>query len=247
MALRTSWQRVRSGLWLGVLGALVTLAGTPCAAEGYSEDAVKAAFLARFARYVDWPPSSAEIPQFTIAVLGDDGVANELQRLLPGSLVGQQPALLHKIRRPAEIGDAQMLYVGPGRGSELRVVVALLTSRPVLLVTDDEHGLDVGAAVNFLLVDQRVRFEVSVLAAERAGLKMSAELLSVAARVQGSRRHSESSCAAQAAAVGHPSSCNHSIAQGYRGDDPPRPLRSQATPAAPPVDRVDRDSGRASP
>ena len=80
-----------------------------------------------------------------------------------------------------------------------------------------------------------------------AVLLMSAELLSVAARVQGSRRHSESSCTTQAAAVGHPSSCSLSIAQGYRGDDPRPPLRSGARPAAPPVDRVYRDSVGASP
>ena len=156
---------------------------------------IKAAFLSRFARYVDWPPGPPDSPQFTIAVLGADGIALELQRLLPGTPVGRRPVQVRKIKRLTEIGDAQMFYIGPGRGNELRSAVAAIAPRPVLLVSDDEHGLDAGAAINFLLVDQRVRFEVSVLAAERAGLRMSAELLSVAARVQGGRRQSDASCA----------------------------------------------------
>jgi len=38
--------------------------------------------------------------------------------------------------------------------------------------------------VNFLMADNRLRFEVSLPAAKRAGLKVSSEMLSVAVRVQ---------------------------------------------------------------
>lgn len=210
-----SWQRVQTGILLGGLGALLSLVSVPGAAQVYSEDAVKATFLSRFARYVDWPPNLADSQQFTIAVLGADGVALELQRLLPGSPIDRRPVQVRKIRRLTEIGDAQMLYIGPARSNELRSAVAAITTRPVLLVTDDEHGLDAGAAVNFLLVDQRVRFEVSVLAAERAGLRISAELLSVAARVQGGRRQSEVGCAPAPVDARPAPSCDTS---GMRGD-----------------------------
>jgi len=52
-------------------------------------------------------------------------------------------------------------------------------------VTDEDHGLDEGSTVNFMLVDHRLRFEISLTAATRSGLKISSELLSVAARVEG--------------------------------------------------------------
>jgi hypothetical protein len=75
--------------------------------------------------------------------------------------------------------------VGPGHDSELSLTG--ITSRPVLVVTENDRGLDQGGEINFLLVDRRLRFEVSLLAADRAGLKISSELLSVAVRVRGSR------------------------------------------------------------
>jgi hypothetical protein len=54
-----------------------------------------------------------------------------------------------------------------------------------LLVTAEEGGLGDGSVINFLTVDSNVRFEVSLAAAERWGLKISADLLGVAVRVQG--------------------------------------------------------------
>jgi len=61
--------------------------------------------------------------------------------------------------------------------------LAAISHQPVLIVSNTPRGLDVGSMINFLLVDRRVRFEVSLPAAKRSGLRISAELLSVASRV----------------------------------------------------------------
>jgi hypothetical protein len=63
----------------------------------------------------------------------------------------------------------------------------------VLVVTNEEGGLDSGSTVNFLLIDQRVRFEISLDAAESSSLKVASELLAVAIRVRG-RRLTEAGC-----------------------------------------------------
>jgi hypothetical protein len=159
--------------------------GSAAAADGYPEDAVKAAFLYRFAGYVEWPPETMADPSFTIAVLGDDGVVRELAHLLPGHSIKNRPARVKAIRSVKELGDAQILYVGPGHDSELSLTG--IASRPVLVVTDHDGGLDQGSEINFLLLERRLRFEVSLSAADRAGLKISSELLSLAVRVQGRR------------------------------------------------------------
>lgn len=206
---RTDWRR--ASLWLGAVGLCLASASAYCA-EGYSEDAVKAVFLSRFAEYVEWPPAALAGPQFTIAVLGDDGVAAELQRLLPSYPIKKLPARVRQIRRLQDAGDAQILYIGAGHPDEVRGAVAALRARPVLLVTDDERGLDAGAAVNFMLVDQRVRFEVSLIAAERSALTINSGLLSVAARVQGGRRRSELVCGKNSGADDYLAACAQRVA-----------------------------------
>jgi YfiR/HmsC-like len=168
------------------------------AADGYSEDAVKAAYLYRFAGYVDWPELGAEGEAFTIAVLGSPAVVQELRRLLPNLSVNHHPAEVREVKGLHDLGRAQILYVGAGHAGILRTLTPP-QDHPMLLVTDEEGGLDAGSVLNFLTVDRRVRFEVSLTAAERARLKISSELLTVAVRVLGGRRQSRDGCVPQTA------------------------------------------------
>lgn len=168
------------------LGCAVLCLGNwplPSQAAPYPEDAVKAIFLYRFAGYVAWPAAARATPHFTIAVAGDDQVVDELTEFLPTHPVGDQPALVRRITGPSEVGDAQIVFIGNDYHGNVRSFVQSLAGRPVLVVTDRPGALSSGSTVNFLLIDQHVRFEISLSAAARAGLKMSAQLLAVANHV----------------------------------------------------------------
>jgi hypothetical protein len=182
---------------LATIWALSPVARTVNATESYSEDAVKAAFLYRFTGYVDWPPEAVTDPQFTIAVLDADGVGAELGRLLQNRQIQNRPAQVRSIKNLRELDGAQMLYIGSSHREELRRLISSVAGRPVLVVTNEEGGLDAGSSVNFLLIDQRVRFEISLDAAQGSGLRVASELLAVAVRVRGRRVYTEAGCDAE--------------------------------------------------
>jgi hypothetical protein len=163
------------------------------AQETHSEEAVKAAYLFRFASYVEWPEDSAAGRPFVIAVVGAPEVARELRRLVPGHLINNHTVQVMQATRVQEVAGVQMLYVGPNNADFLRAMRAD-GNPPILMVTDEDQGLDLGGTLNFVTVENRVRFEVSLTAAERARLKISSELLSVAIRVRGGRRQSDELC-----------------------------------------------------
>jgi hypothetical protein len=71
-----------------------------------------------------------------------------------------------------------------GSASDLPKVLRSAAQNGALGVADDENGLQQGAVINFRIVEERVRFEVSLPAAERSNLKLSSRLLSVAWHVQ---------------------------------------------------------------
>lgn len=179
-------------------GALALLLALVCALpvtaqETHSKETIKAAYLYRFASYVEWPRGLTTGHAFVIAVVGAPDVARELRRLLPGHLINNQTAQVREATRVQDVADAQMLYVGANNADFLRAMRANGTAQ-ILIVTDEEQGLDLGGALNFVTVENRVRFEVSLTAAERAQLKISSELLSVALRVRGGRRQSDEFC-----------------------------------------------------
>jgi hypothetical protein len=182
-------------LALGVLASLLFV-HSACAQERYRADAVKAAFLYRFAGYVEWPAEALDTEHFTIAVLGSSDVVSELQRLLPDREIKNIPARVRNVHRLKDVGTPHILYVSATHAENISLIIDALATKPILIVTDQAAGLDYGGSINFILTDRRVRFEISVSAAEKANLRIGAELLSVAMRVRGAPDRANSLCIA---------------------------------------------------
>jgi hypothetical protein len=168
---------------LGLIG-LATVHGIGAADVSISEDSVRAAYLYRFAGYVTWPqPPPAEAP-IVIAVMGSPSIARELRRMLPAHSINSRSAQVREVSDLQDLGNPQILYVAEGHAQLLRELRPK-SSTAMLLVSAEEDGLNSGSVINFVTVDRNVRFEVSLPAAQRWGLKVSADLLGVAVRVQG--------------------------------------------------------------
>lgn len=161
--------------------ALLSCAVVVCArAQDASESAVKAAYLYKFAAYVEWPAAARPDAPFVIATLAADEVAAELAQLLPGRAIGGRPAVVRKVTAGESLKDVQILFVGRRAGNP-RAATEAARREGALAVT--ETGLDHGGAINFVVDDNRVSFEVSLEAAERGGHRISSRMLAVARRV----------------------------------------------------------------
>lgn len=167
-----------------LLGALALWASATIAhAQAASESTVKAAFLYKFAGYVEWPPAAfpaADTP-FVIGVAGADEVATELERLVPGRQVNGRAVQVRRVREGDSGRGLHILFAG--REGNWRNLMRIVQQQAGLVVTDAERGLEQGAAINFVPVDDRVGFEVSLDNAERGGLRISSRMLAVARRV----------------------------------------------------------------
>ncbi len=76
-----------------------------------------------------------------------------------------------------------MLLIGKSECARLSPLLAQLQSHAILTVTEVDGALSQGSVINFTLVDRRVRFEISLEAAEKHNLKLSSRLLAVAQQV----------------------------------------------------------------
>lgn len=163
--------------------ALACLAGTimlHAQAQPVAEPAIKAAFLYKFAAYVEWPAPVVPDAPFVIATLAADDVAAELAAILPGRAVAGRPAVVRRVLEGDSLKDVQILFVGRG-ARDPRGAVEAGRRQGALTVT--ETTLEHGGAINFVIADNRVSFEVSLEAAERGGHRISSRMLSVARRV----------------------------------------------------------------
>src|SRR5690606_34390124 len=103
-----------------------------------------------------------------------------------GRTVQGRPIRVRRLRSINELEGEEVLFIGPSENWRLEQLVGAIDG-PTLIVTDAPDGLSAGSMINFQLVDQRVRFEIALPAAEAAGLSLSSRLLSAALRVETSR------------------------------------------------------------
>lgn len=148
---------------------------------------IKAALLYKFLGYVEWPPSAFATSRapLVIAVLGDDDVTQALRALLPQhATYGERPVVLRTANLSDGFDGVHLLYVGPSENARIGACAQLAQQHAMLLVTDAQNALNDGSMINFVRVDDRLRFEVALEAANRARLRISARLLEVAYRVE---------------------------------------------------------------
>jgi hypothetical protein len=150
------------------------------------ERRVKAALLFRFTNYVDWQDAVPQKPDapFTIAIAGADALAAELSEAATNRTVLGRPLAVRRARAAELPKDAQVVFIGKGDAAQVGAAVRSIPPN-VLIVTESDDGLQQGSIINFVIVDGQVRFDVSLDAARRRNVHLSARLLSVARNVIG--------------------------------------------------------------
>lgn len=152
-----------------------------------AEVRIKAAFLYKFSAFIEWPPETFAQPDspFVIGVVGAEALADELGRVVAQRTVNGRSVVVRKLTRGAPLTGLQMLFVGGREASRLAEVLRAARGRPTLTVTESEDEQAPGSVINFVLVDDKVRFDVALDAAQAGNLRISSRLLAVARKVVG--------------------------------------------------------------
>ncbi|MEO8627887.1 MAG: YfiR family protein [Betaproteobacteria bacterium] len=164
---------------------LVSGASADEGTEETPDHRVKAAYLCKFASYVEWPATKFPHPDtpITIGVLGADAVAEELLQLVSGHMVDQRPIAARRLKTGEPLAGVDILFIGKQESSHLSEILSAARPLSVLSVTETTGALAQGSIINFTIDEQRVRFEISLTAAEQSNLKLSSRLLGVAQQV----------------------------------------------------------------
>jgi hypothetical protein len=146
---------------------------------------VKAAFVYKFGDYIEWPADAFadSSSPLVIGVVGADALADELARIANGRTVGGRPVAVKKLKYGEPLSGLQVIFIGSSNSEQLAAVLDASKGRPALTITESEDGLRLGSAINFVVVSDKVRFDVALPSAETNRLKISSRLLAVARKV----------------------------------------------------------------
>lgn len=157
-----------------------------CAQTGSSSDSseylIKAGFIYNFAKLTDWPASA--FPQsdspIIIGILGNDPFGGTLDEVLAGKKVNGRTFVVRHLKWGTELKDCTILFVSTSEAAHLDELFHLIKGLPVLTIGEMPNFARHGGIINFVLEDDKVRFEVNVEAAKQADIVISSRLLSLA-------------------------------------------------------------------
>lgn len=153
-----------------------------------TEYQVKAAYLANFAKFVEWPPGALSDDQpIPVCIVGQDPFGPVLDATLSGESVDRHSLVARRISAIRDADECRILFISSSEfvtDSIIASVIASVERMPILTVSDVPGFLKHGGMVEFVFDANRVRFEINLSAARAAGLNLSSELLRVATAVR---------------------------------------------------------------
>lgn len=136
---------------------------------------IKTLFIYNFTKYIEWPAAEKK-PVFEIDVVGESEIIKPLEDLARNKKINQKNIIL-KILEPGNEITGDIVFLPSSRSSQLSVILKSCNGRNVLVVTEANNLALKGSAINFKVVDNKIRFELNQAAAKNNGLKLSNQLV----------------------------------------------------------------------
>jgi hypothetical protein len=155
---------------LAILSVLFANASEP-------EDELKSAIVLSFLRYSEWPEAAPAGQPLTVGVIGRPSLLPVLRRVLEGKLVNGRPVHILEVKTLSDPHCCQVIYLATGNSAEIQQTLAGARSVHTLTIGEAGRFLEYGGAVNLILVDGRMTFEVNLDALGRSGVAISSKLL----------------------------------------------------------------------
>lgn len=174
--------------WLSLLCvamASLSPAGAHAAESEASEAAIQAAYIFNFARFTEWPAS---------AFANRSSALNYCQfgkrEALTGAMVSlvDRPIQGHPLRivqtdRIEDLKNCHLLFVAESDAKRRSLILQTLGAQNTLTISDIDGFAREGGMIGLMRVGSRLRFDINRTQTQRAGLRLAADLLSLASAI----------------------------------------------------------------
>jgi len=135
----------------------------------------------------------AEIIACAVALFFEKGyeattIVDILERTIAGKTINGRSCRVKVYPTPEHIDHCEILFLPRSEARQTQAAIAAVGGKPILTVSELEHFSSDGGMIEFVLIDDTVKFDINLGAVERSGLKIGSELLRVARGIKGRQR-----------------------------------------------------------
>jgi hypothetical protein len=172
------WRNSRA-IAVAVISAVALMATAPVRATQVADVQVKAAFLFNFARFVQWP-ASPDRP-LIIGIAGDKPLAAVVAATVKGRTVSGRAVEVRVLEIADSPDGCDVLHLGGGSDIDQTAMLSRVRG-PMLTIGETPRFLRSGGMIRIFFEGQRLRFQVNQRQTDAAGLRLSSQALSLAAK-----------------------------------------------------------------
>jgi hypothetical protein len=150
------------------------------AADKADEYELKAAFLEKFARFIEWPAEDWSVDKdkyFEIVVLGENPFGKKLDKLYSKLKIEDKSVKIRYISSINEIGTCQILFISPSMSSKITQILDKVSKKSILTIGQTSGFCEKGVHINFYIQSSKIKFQINEKAARNSNLKISHLLL----------------------------------------------------------------------
>ncbi|MES2703301.1 MAG: YfiR family protein [Bacteroidota bacterium] len=141
-----------------------------------AEYRLKAAFLYNFTQYFEWEEPVKDV---VVGVLGSSPITDPLEQIALAKAGGNKRIIVKHFNTIKDISYCHILFISQNAYVPLDEVLSR-ASKGTLTVTEKAGCGAQGAGINFIIVNNKLKFESNLKAINAAGLKASSQLLKLA-------------------------------------------------------------------
>lgn len=143
--------------------------------------------LYHLAEFVVWPAERNVRggATFNFCILGQDPFGGLLDDAVLGHRIGEKPTIVVRGSKFGDLSRCEVLFISSSEVKRLPKILRQVGDRNVLTVSEAAGFVGDGGIIQFFKDDNRISFAINVDAAQRAGLRIRAQLLSLAKLVHG--------------------------------------------------------------
>lgn len=149
-----------------------------------AEYRIKAALLYKFTLFIKWPLSGGGEKEskayLDITILGDDPFGSLIDATFRGKTVNNQTFRIKRINRLDDLDRCDILFISASEKANWKAIFEKIAGWNVLTVGDYDDFARMGGVINFIQVNNTIRFEINIDAEHRSGLDISSQLLKLA-------------------------------------------------------------------
>ncbi len=144
---------------------------------------MKAIFIMNFTKLIEWPQPYRE-GNFVVGVVGESPLYSELAKMAKTKKVANQSLQIKKFNSISEINKCHILYVSQNKSEDILSVIKMLKQHNTLIITEKQGLVEKGAGINFVVKNNRQKFELNKSNVEKYKLKVSSNLEALAFTVK---------------------------------------------------------------